>query len=123
LAEVLGQNPSYVFFRLNTGPSLGNIGVALTPWRSIATDSKLFPKGALGIISSQKPVIEKGMIKSWAPFTRFVLNQDTGGAIKGAGRVDLFCGRGPDAELTAGNLQQDGDLYFLVRKKAGNSRE
>jgi membrane-bound lytic murein transglycosylase A len=97
--------------------------VALTPWRSIATDSKLFPKGALGMISSRKPVIENGMIKSWVPFTRFVLNQDTGGAIKGGGRVDLFCGRGPDAELTAGNLQQDGELYFLVRKKAVNKKE
>ena len=123
LAGVLDQNPSYVFFRLDTGPSLGNIGVALTPWRSIATDSKLFPKGALGIISSQKPVIENGMIKSWVPFTRFVLNQDTGGAIKGGGRVDLFCGQGPDAELTAGNLQHEGELYFLVRKKADNKKE
>ncbi|HUI47041.1 MAG TPA: MltA domain-containing protein [Nitrospirota bacterium] len=123
VAGVLDQNPSYVFFRLDTGPSLGNIGVALTPWRSIATDSKLFPKGALGIISSQKPVIENGMIKSWVPFTRFVLNQDTGGAIKGGGRVDLFCGQGSDAELTAGNLQHDGELYFLMRKKAGNKKE
>jgi len=123
LTGVLDQNPSYVFFRLDTGPSLGNIGVALTPWRSIATDSKLFPKGALGIISSQKPVIENGMIKSWVPFTRFVLNQDTGGAIKGGGRVDLFCGQGPDAELTAGNLQHEGELYFLVRKKADNKKE
>jgi len=120
---VLDQNPSYVFFRLDTGPSLGNTGVALTPWRSIATDNKMFPKGALGIILSQKPVIENGMIKSWVPFTRFVLNQDTGGAIKGAGRVDLFCGQGPDAELTAGNLQHDGELYFLVRKKAGTKQE
>ncbi len=117
LADVLSRNQSYVFFRLDTGPSLGNIGVALTPDRSIATDSRLFPKGALAFISSQKPVIENGVIKEWVPFARFVMNQDTGGAIKGAGRVDLFCGRGSSAELTAGNLQQEGRLYFLVRKK------
>ncbi len=123
IAGVLDHNPSYVFFRLDTGPPLGSIGVALTPWRSIATDSNLFPKGALGIISSQKPVIENGRIKSWVPFTRFVLNQDTGGAIKGGGRVDLFCGQGPEAELTAGNLQHDGELYFLVKSKAGNKKE
>jgi membrane-bound lytic murein transglycosylase A len=117
LIEVLNQNPSYVFFRLDTGPSLGNIGVALTPGRSIATDSKLFPKGALGFIVAQKPVIENGSITAWEPFTRFVLNQDTGGAIKGPGRVDIFFGQGRDAELTAGNLQHEGELYFLVRKK------
>ncbi len=117
LADILNQNPSYVFFRLDTGPSLGNIGAALTPERSIATDSRLFPKGALAFISSQKPVIESGVIKEWIPFTRFVMNQDTGGAIKGAGRVDLFYGWGGNAELTAGNLQHEGELYFLLRKK------
>ena len=116
-SNVLYQNQSYVFFRLDTGPSLGNIGVALTPGRSIATDNKFFPKGALGLIVSQKPVIENGVIKAWEPFTRFVVNQDTGGAIKGPGRVDLFFGPGPEAELTAGNLQHEGELYFLVRKK------
>jgi membrane-bound lytic murein transglycosylase A len=117
LAKVLDQNQSYVFFRLDRGPSLGNIGVALTPGRSIATDSRLFPKGALGLMVSRKPVIENGVIKDWAPFTRFVMNQDTGGAIKGAGRADVFFGQGPEAELSAGNLQQEGELYFLVRKK------
>ncbi len=117
LLPVLNLNASYVFFRLDTGPSLGNIGVPLTPDRSIATDSRLFPKGALGFIVTRKPVIENGAIKSWMPFGRFVVNQDTGGAIKGPGRADLFCGQGPDAELTAGNLQQEGELYFLLKKK------
>jgi membrane-bound lytic murein transglycosylase A len=117
LNGVLSRNPSYVFFRLDSGPSLGNISVPLTPGRSIATDSKLFPKGALGFIATQKPVIENGAIKSWVPFTRFVLNQDTGGAIKGPGRADVFFGQGADAELSAGNLQHEGELYFLMRKK------
>ncbi len=122
LRGILNENPSYVFFRLDTGPSLGNISVPLTPGRSIATDSKLFPKGALGFISAQKPVIENGAIKAWVPFTRFVLNQDTGGAIKGPGRVDVFFGFGPDAELTAGNFQHEGELYFLMRKKIGTEK-
>jgi peptidoglycan lytic transglycosylase A len=117
--EVLNQNQSYVFFRLDMGPALGNIGVPLTPGRSIATDSRLFPKGALGFVIAQKPVIENGSIKAWVPFTRFVLNQDTGGAIKGPGRVDMFFGQGSEAELTAGNFQHEGELYFLVRKKEG----
>jgi membrane-bound lytic murein transglycosylase A len=115
--KILNQNPSYVFFRIDMGPSVGNIGVPLTPGRSIATDSKLFPKGAIAIIHTEKPVIENNAIKEWIPFTRFVLNQDTGGAIKGPGRVDLFWGQGPEAEISAGYMQQEGELYFLVRKK------
>lgn len=115
--EVLSQNPSYVFFRLDMSPPIGNIGVPLTPGRSIATDSKMFPKGALALIAAQKPVIENGKIASWQPFTRFVMNQDTGGAIKGAGRVDIFFGFGPEAELTAGHIQHEGELYFLLKKK------
>ena len=117
LTDVLNRNPSYVFFRLDMSPSIGNIGVPLTPGRSIATDSRLFPKGALAFISAQKPVIENNAITGWAPFTRFVMNQDTGGAIRGPGRVDVFFGQGAEAELTAGNLQHEGMLYFLLRKK------
>ncbi len=115
---VLFSNPSYVFFRLDTGPSLGNIGVPLTPGRSIATDAKFFPKGAVAVIKTERPVIAAdGSIASWVPFTRFVVNQDTGGAIKGPGRVDLFWGGGREAETAAGNMKQNGELYFLVRKK------
>jgi len=116
VVPLLNQNPSYVFFRMDMGPSLGNISVQLTPGRSIATDSKLLPKGALAFIETQKPVIENGTIKEWVPFARFVLNQDTGGAIKGPGRVDLFWGQGAEAELSAGYMQQEGKLYFLMRK-------
>ena len=117
VVPLLNQNPSYVFFRMDMGPSIGNINVPLTPGRSIATDSKLLPKGGLALIETQKPVIENGAIKEWKPFTRFVLNQDTGGAIKGPGRVDLFWGQGTEAELSAGYMQQEGKLYFLLRKK------
>ena len=117
VVPLLNQNPSYVFFRMDMGPSIGNINVPLTPGRSIATDSKLLPKGGLALIETQKPVIENGAIREWVPFTRFVLNQDTGGAIKGPGRVDLFWGQGTEAELSAGYMQQEGKLYFLLRKK------
>jgi len=115
--KVLGQNPSYVFFRIDTGPSVGNVGVPLTPGRSIATDSRLFPKGAIAMIRTEKPVIERNAVKEWVPFTRFVMNQDTGGAIRGPGRVDLFWGRGTGAEISAGSMRQEGELYFLLRKR------
>jgi len=117
LDEVLNYNPSYVFFQQVENGPLGNIGVLLTPGRSIALDSRIFPKGALGFIACRKPSInDQGEITGWTKFSRFVVNQDTGGAIKGAGRADIFWGSGPSAELTAGHLRQEGDLYILIKK-------
>ena len=115
--EVLNQNPSYIFFRhVEHGP-WGSLGVLLTPGRSIALDPKFFPKGALGFISSQKPLVnDQGEITGWIEFSRFVIHQDSGGAIKGAGRADIFWGSGPYAELAAGHLQHEGDLYVLIKK-------
>jgi membrane-bound lytic murein transglycosylase A len=115
--EILNHNPSFVFFRvLDTGP-LGNINVVLTPGRSLALDSRLFPKGGLTFVRCQMPIAgEDGTIVRWIPFSRFFLNQDTGGAIKGAGRADIFWGSGEYAELAAGHLKHDGELYFLVLK-------
>jgi len=117
LDEVLNYNPSYVFFRQVENGPLGSLGVLLTPGRSVALDPKIFPRGALGFISCQKPLVnDQGMIIGWTKFSRFVLNQDSGGAIKGAGRADIFWGSGPYAELTAGHLQHEGDLYILIKK-------
>ena len=117
LDEVLNYNPSYVFFQVEEKGPLGSLGVQLTPGRSIALDSKIFPKGGLGFISSWKPTVnDKGEIIDWTPFSRFVLNQDTGGAIKGAGRADIFWGRGAYAEIAAGYLHHEGELYFLIKK-------
>ena len=115
--EVLNQNPSYIFFRhVENGP-WGSLGVLLTPGRSIALDPKFFPKAALGFISTQKPLINnQGEITEWVKFSRFVVHQDSGGAIKGTGRADIFWGSDPYAELTAGHLQQEGDLYVLIKK-------
>jgi membrane-bound lytic murein transglycosylase A len=124
LAEVLNHNPSYVFFRQVEDGPLGSVGVLLTPGRSIALDSKIFPKGALGFISCQKPLInDQGDINGWIPFSRFVLNQDSGGAITGAGRADIFWGSGPYAELAAGHLQHEGDLYILIRESSGGRND
>ena len=115
--DVLNYNPSYVFFRIIEEGPLGNISVPLTPGRSLALDNILFPKGALTFIKCQKPIIGKdGKIAKWLPFSRFLLNQDTGGAIKGAGRADIFWGNSRYAELAAGHLKHEGEVYFLVQK-------
>jgi membrane-bound lytic murein transglycosylase A len=117
LDEVLNHNPSYVFFRQVENGPLGSLGVLLTPGRSVALDSRVFPKGALGFVVCQKPVFnDQRDIIGWNQFYRFVFNQDTGGAIKGAGRADIFWGSGPYAELTAGHLRHEGELYILIKE-------
>jgi len=115
--KVLNHNESYVFFRVVEEGPLGNIEVPLTPGRSIATDSRLFPKGGLIYVCAEKPIIDdSGTIVAWVPFSRFVLNQDTGGVIKGPGRADLFWGSGKAAGIPAGHMKNEGKLYFLVEK-------
>jgi membrane-bound lytic murein transglycosylase A len=118
MSDIFSYDPSYVFFQTEKGGPFGNIAVPLTAGRSIATDSFIFPKGALAFIECQKPVFAKdGVILGWAPFGRYVLNQDTGGAIRGPGRVDLFWGNGPFSRIAAGHLKHSGALYFLLLKE------
>ncbi len=113
--EVLSYNPRYVFFKVSDREPTGCLGVELTPGRSIATDQSLCPAGGLVFICTQKPVVdESGKIIAWTPFCRFVLNQDTGAAICGMGRADIFWGNGEYAELAAGQLKHPGEMYFLV---------
>jgi membrane-bound lytic murein transglycosylase A len=115
--EVLNCNPSYIFFHFLESEPLGNINVPLVPGRSLALDARLFPKGALAFVTCQKPVVNsRGEITEWNKFSRFVLNQDTGGAIKGAGRADLFWGSGPYAEVAAGHMKHEGELFILIKK-------
>ncbi len=117
IEDVFNYNPSYVFFKIEPNGPLGNINVKLTPGRSIALDRRIFPKAALCFIETEKPVVDSaGQIQSWQRFTRFAMNQDTGGAIRGPGRADLFWGNGPYAEIAAGHLKHTGKLYFLVLK-------
>jgi len=116
---LFAQNESYVFFRFVNGGPLGSLEVPLTPGRSIATDSRLFPKGALAFVVSRKPVLDAtGNLTGWQSFSRFVLNQDTGSAIRGPRRVDLYFGSGHEAGMAAGVMKTNGKVYFLLKKKA-----
>lgn len=114
---VLNYNPSYVFFKIEEEGPLGYLEVKLTPGRSIALDRRIFPLSGLAFIETQKPLIDgDGGIYRWTGFSRFVLNHDTGGAIRGPGRADLFWGSGDYAEIAAGHMQHTGKLYFLILK-------
>jgi membrane-bound lytic murein transglycosylase A len=116
--EVLSHNESYIFFRKVEDGPVGSINVVLTAGRSIATDPQHHPRGALAFLEAEKPRMnDSGEVVAWEPLHRWVLNQDAGGAIKGVGRVDLFCGSGEAAERVAGRMKHPGRLYFLVKKE------
>ncbi|MDD9303538.1 MAG: murein transglycosylase A [Desulfobacter sp.] len=114
--EVLHFNKSVVFFKAGKGGPFGSIGVAITPLRAIATDPKVFPKGGLAFVETALPGKENQPKDEWERASFFALNQDTGGAIKGPGRVDIFCGNRNWAEFTAGHMTAHGQIYFLVMK-------
>lgn len=115
--RILNHNPRYIFFhQIQKGP-MGALAVPLTAKRSIAVDRSIFPSAALAFVHLPLPrVDERGIITRWEPSGGFVLAQDSGSAIKGPGRVDLFWGHGPAAEVAAGHLKHKGQLYFLVLK-------
>lgn len=120
IKDLLYQNESYVFFRLldlNEGP-YGSIGVPVTAERTLATDYRLFPKGALTYISTSQPDCENDeSCETHAELRKFMVIQDTGGAIRSFGRADIFWGRGELAKNKAGYMQHLGDLFVLVAKK------
>jgi membrane-bound lytic murein transglycosylase A len=108
---LLNSNPSYIFFTQRDaaldGP-LGSLGVALTPERSVAVDAAYIQLGL--------PVWLDTLLPDGTPLQRLVFAQDTGGAIKGAVRADLFLGRGIEAGRLAGELKQRGEMYVLLPK-------
>jgi membrane-bound lytic murein transglycosylase A len=117
--EIFAYNESYVFFRVVPNGPLGSLGVPVTPQRTIATDSRLFAKGALALIQTELPIIGSiGELSGWRPVTRFVLNQDTGGAIRGPQRADYYFGSGDQAGAFAGYMNRPGKLFFLQLKTA-----
>jgi membrane-bound lytic murein transglycosylase A len=115
--EVLDYNPSYTFFRrVEEGP-LGNIQVPLTPGRSLAMDARLIPRGGIAWIETTLPAAATPGAPSPVPVRRFGVVQDTGGAITGHGRVDIFWGTGDEAEKIAGPFKQEGRVFLLVARK------
>lgn len=123
--EIYSTCPSYVFFKRTNDPPRGCGGVALTDGRAIATDRSLYAlKGTLAFIQAERPAEsdnydfenEDPAKVSHIPFSRFFLDQDTGGAIKGKGRADLYFGVGPYAEYSAAYESSTGNLYFLMLK-------
>lgn len=113
LRELLNNNPSYVFFReLPAGllGPLGALGVPILAEHSLAVDPKFVPLGAPVFLSTTEP-------NSTKPLKRFMMAQDTGGAIKGGVRADFFWGAGVEAGAKAGAMKQAGRIWVLLPKE------
>lgn len=118
LNNYLPRNRGFVFFRETGGaPAVGSLGFPVTADRSIATDKSLMPPGALALMHTQLPFANNfsGEME-YRLVSRYVLDQDTGGAIKGPGRVDYFMGTGKLAGDRAGVTGNRGHLYYLLLK-------
>jgi len=115
--ELFNANPSYVFFKEEklpdpkVGPK-GTLNVPLTPQRSVAIDRSQLPLGAPVYLNTTLPGDDE------LPLQRLMLAQDTGGAIKGAIRLDLFFGFGSEAADFAGRMKQRGNIWVLLPKLA-----
>lgn len=108
---LMEQNPSYVFFRELEGDSpLGAEGVALTAGRSLAVDNAYIPYGAPVWVNIDKPLPTEERVQ------RLMIAQDTGGAIRGVVRGDVFWGHGEYAEKMAGHMKSQGKMWMLLPK-------
>jgi membrane-bound lytic murein transglycosylase A len=112
---LMDEDPAYVFFKTLQGDGpLGAEGVALTPGRSVAVDRSFLALGVPLWIDTSDPVAASGRTQ------RLFVAQDTGGAIRGPVRADLFFGYGADAADHAGVLKGHGSLWLLLPKAAAS---
>lgn len=112
---IMNANPRYIYFRAVEGEGpIGAQGVALEPGRSLAVDPEYLPYGAPLWLESRDP--------DGRPLRRLVIAQDTGGAIKGAVRGDLFWGAGPEAAAMAGRMNARGGYVILLPRTVSPAR-
>lgn len=117
LSIYLPRNERFIFFQETDGkPAHGSLNVPVTDERSIATDKTIMPPGALALIKTKIPQINNQREVTTPFVSRYVLDQDTGSAIKGPGRVDIFFGTGNIAKTKAGLVDWTGTLYYLLLK-------
>jgi membrane-bound lytic murein transglycosylase A len=108
---LMRRNPSYVFFRELSGEGpIGAQGAPLTPGRSLAVDPRFVPYGVPVWLDADHPLTDD------RPIRRLLVAQDTGGAIRGPVRGDLFWGAGAEAEAAAGRMKSRGGYYLLLPK-------
>ena len=116
--ELRRKNQSYIFFRTtglgDAGETFGGEGVRLTPWRSIAVDQPMHAYGTPFYLEALLPL---DSVSARTPFHRLMIAQDTGSAITGPARADIFFGSGDEAGRVAGRVRQLGRFVILVPRE------
>jgi membrane-bound lytic murein transglycosylase A len=107
--EVLHSNESKIFFRQKNSAATGSLGIVLTPERSVAVDREYIKLGSMLYLSS---------VADNKNINKVVMAEDTGGAIKGSVRADLFLGSGEIAKKTAGELKSELKLWIFLPNNA-----
>ncbi len=111
--KYLSLNQRYIFFTERPGGPFGSLNVPVTPMATIATDKSVYPRALPAWLDVPIPTSELGNPQ---PYHGLMLDQDTGGAIRAAGRCDIYMGVGPGAEQIAGHQLHAGRLYYLALK-------
>lgn len=115
VTEYLDRNDSYVFFTPIDHAPHGSLNVPVSGDRTLATDKRLFPRGAIVYVDT----LEHASTNKGVRMSQFLFDQDTGGAIRTAGRADIYLGVGPEAEQLAGTTRAEGQLYYLFLREGG----
>ncbi len=110
--QYLHRNDSFVFFTKIDGNPRGSLNVPVTGNRSLATDKTLFPRGAIVFVDTH----QGAKANTGVDMEQFLFDQDTGGAIRTAGRADIYLGVGDEAEALAGKTRAEGQLYYFFLK-------
>jgi len=112
--QYIEKNESYVFFTEypNDRWPAGSLGTRVNEDATIATDKTIFPRGGLVMVDTRANTFTRGLVE----YKNFMFDQDTGGAIRAAGRADLYMGNGAAAELLAGGQVANGKMYYFFLK-------
>ena len=113
--QYIARNPRFVFFQVGSGAPRGSLNEPVTTMRTIATDKSIYPRACPAFIAARLPRAIAGSVRK-VNYTGFVLDQDTGGAIRAPGRCDVYMGVGDLAGTMAGQVYEEGRLYYLFLK-------
>ena len=113
--KYIQRDDRFVFFRATSGGPYGSLGTPVTPFETLATDKTIFPRACLTYVVTLIPYKKDGQNVRYQ-FSRFMLDQDTGGAIRAPGRADIYVGTGEKAGEIAGTTKNEGQLYYLFLK-------
>ncbi len=116
LDRAFAINNRYVFFTERKGGPFGSLNVPVTPFRSIATDKEVYPRAGVAFMNTQVPARNPDGSIGDRSYAGFAMDQDTGGAIRAAGRCDFFLGTGPEMGELAGRTLSEGKLYYIFVK-------